>query len=144
MKCPSGDDSDYPGELLCMSGVAECKNKMGFDYCGADWNSVDCAPATPCPRGDGCADGEKCIVFTNCGSSFTVANNPTVEGGGPDAKAVKSTSMQFLENNSNVPLLVQMAPSMIMLQIRRGICFPTKEGSQPITEATQTFYSQER
>ena len=29
-KCPSGDDNDCPGDLLCMSGVASCKQEMGF------------------------------------------------------------------------------------------------------------------
>lgn len=35
-KCPSGDDADCPGDLLCMSGVASCKNEMGFGAYGPE------------------------------------------------------------------------------------------------------------
>lgn len=75
-------------------------------YCGKNWDSIDCETATPCPTGDSgdCkGDDEQCIAFTNCGGKFAFVSDPNVEGGGPDADAVRSTfycgtSMQFLEN----------------------------------------------
>ncbi|KAL9184576.1 hypothetical protein ACHAXT_012546 [Thalassiosira profunda] len=76
-------------------------------YCGRDWNDVDahCATATPCPSGISadCPGDERCVAFTNCGGKFAFASDPAVDGGGPNADAVRSTfycgtSMQFLEN----------------------------------------------
>ena len=86
------------------TGLPDVEDLTETYYCGADWNSVDCSVATPCPDGDAnvCPSGEGCIAFTNCGGSFTFVNDPKVDGGGPDVEAVKSTffcgtSKQFLE-----------------------------------------------
>ena len=120
-----------------MSGVAECKNEMGFDYCGADWNSVDCAPATPCPRGDGCADGEKCIAYTNCGGTFSpssttqrlkVADLMPRLSRAPSSAEPRCSSWK---TTAKVPLLVHMAP-MIPPN-------PTRDAFQPRRAASPSL-----
>lgn len=68
-KCPSGDDADCPGDLLCMSGVASCKNEMGFGAYGPE-NGINITTTVPPVAGGEDDQGEDAGLQ---GTSSTVA-----------------------------------------------------------------------
>lgn len=64
--CPSGKDSECPGDLNCYDGTG-CSIRDSF-WCGPSWMDAAQKCTKPCSSGssDECAKGESCYTQTGC------------------------------------------------------------------------------